>query len=706
MDACEDAQASEVEAVYADADLSGEGIDAESSIRHETKLRAGNNYFDHPNLPNLKNHNMNEVPPKLHFQLGGKKELNKLLNAGILAAEILEENQQQPQHPQENHNETALDEESMNQGERLPGQRKKPEGNNANPQNIENSHSMHQKHSQNGPYSRPGYGPIRRYPAHMVERRPINHMKRPLGTFVIPQPAPLMNHYKPHAAPLMTRGQNNNGQNSHLKPVLVLGQPMDIKPHIPPPYYKGSQGRVPFPDHVPQGYIRRPERPFNSMLTAASNPHQTVKKIPVEHHGKGNKEPEVKFSAPINSHEVIPKDAIKPAENKGFLPQTVIVESGFRPINTNRKSGVRGEHRPERISEQRRRADIISEIDEAIEGDALLINSRYEEPIRSFEPMFIPSPRDDMAEIVPMKVETVQQQQKQLQMQMKLQHMQEHKHNNRPHEVNAEEMDDEEGAVENDEEVDDEKQNHDGVMQEQEHEQEQDDMEEDVEDESPNYPKISTRDASRKSSSTGDVEQMADMNFESGEDKMAEAASRMDAYYLPPDNKAMAENNDKYDMQIPEGAVVTYDGKAVLDTTLINSAPPDDVNELVLPGLTTKTEQLRNTPQFGPFKGEMPPLSLSAFVPPDNLPQLKPALNRYRSSVPVTEYSNPLTSLNTVVGASGPISTKLTLLKAGNRRRREVRHQEYIMGSGHDRILPSLSIVLIVLTVVGVIRRM
>lgn len=671
LDSCEDAQASEVEAVYAEAD---EGIDAEPSIRHETKVRAGN-HFDHPAGPNLKNHNMNEVPPKLHFQLGGKKELNKLLNAGILAAEILEE--------QMHHNQTALDEESMNEGERMPGavpsylaDIKIPTVHSVQ-HNPESGLPMFLKHPKNGQYLRPAQAPMRRYPTIVIEKRPMIHSKRPMRPFMIPQPASLMNHYKPHAAPLRTQPSQNHGHSQPLKPVLVLGQPTDIKPH--PPHYKGSHGRVPFPDHIPQGYIKRPDRPYNSMLTAASN--SQPKRVPAEpHHSK--KEAPVKFSGPIHSHEVVSKTTIKPAENKGFLPQTVIVESGFRPI-TNRKPGDR---RPERKSEQRRRADIITEIDEAIEGDALLINHNRDEPIRSFEPMFIPSPRDDMAGLIPApeKVETVQQQQKQLQMQQKLQHMQEHMH------MAEEEMGDEDEHEDDDEEEEEEEEERDGEA----HEEMEDDND------SPNYPKIANREST---SDAAEDELPSNMNVESTEDGMAEAASRMDAYYLPPDNKVLRKNAEK-DMTFPEGSVVTYDGKAVLDTSLINSAPPDDINELVQPGLTTKTEQLRNTPQFGPFKGEMPPLTVSAFTPPDNLPQLKPELNRFRSTGPVTEYSNPLTSSNIVV-TPGSISTKLTLLKASSRRRREVHREQFNPSSGEGKILPSVSTLLISLMALEVLRR-
>lgn len=663
LDACEaEAQASDRDEVYVDAegDTSGEGIDAEPSIRHETKVRAGNNYLDnHPNAENLKNHNMNEVPPKVKFQVGGQKELNKLIAPGLQPAPVFEDHSSV-------YNET-LDEESMNVGERLPN---RPVAD----IRIPNVHSVQHnadtglplflKHPPNGQYLRPAKVPLRRYPSHLIERRPMVVPKRTLRPFVIPQPAVLMNHYKPHAAPLMNRPANPGPPpGGPKKPVLVLGQSTEIQSQGqsgPPPqhHYKGPPpGRVPFPDHIPQGYMKRPERPYPAMLSSASNT-QAVRRIPIEHRGKPpppQQEGQPKFSLPINSKEVEPKTTIRPAENTGFKPQTVIVESGFRPIS-NRKQGNR---RPERISEQRRRADIISEIDEAIEGDALLINSHHDEPNRSFEPMFIPSPRDDMVAAV---VQVPEQKMKG------------------------------ELRVQEDKE-DDQTEDDDGVEEDEREQGEMDgggEEEEDDDDESPNYPKI-IRDASRESPII--EEQLVNMDFESGEDKMAVAANRMDTYYLPPDNNKMKPNRDM--SSIPVGAVVTYDGKAVLDTSLINSAPPNDINELIQPG---KTEQLRNTPQFGPFKGEMPPLSEIKSQNPLPLPQLKPSsLNSFRNSIPVTEYSNPLTNGNTVVGGGpksvpGSISTKLTLLKASERKRREVISEE-LNTSGYEKVVPSVALI-------------
>lgn len=134
------------------------------------------------------------------------------------------------------------------------------------------------------------------------------------------------------------------------------------------------------------------------------------------------------------------------------------------------------------------------------------------------------------------------------------------------------------------------------------------------------------------------------------EEVTAAAAEHLDIYYLPPDTKKRPGFSSS---SVPDGAVVTYDGKAVLDTSLINISPPRLPFNNDRPKGISKTEQLVRTPQFAPFKGEMPP------PVPDFLPKDAPQNNlKYKSQQkPITEYSNPLTN------SSNPISTKLTLLK-------------------------------------------
>lgn len=646
MDECEETLASELDEVYADPDSDNdEGIDAEPSIRHETKIQPAENYFFSSDRELLKNHNMNGVPPKLNIQLHGSGEMNKLISSGIRAAEELEK------QVRATSNLSSLNLDEMNQGEQIPELSqssvdiKIPNSHNVQA-NPDSGFPLYVKPGQNGQYLRPAKVPMRRYPSQIVERRPMSN--RPPRPFILPQPSMLVNHYKQYSGPPNSGPGNSRPYRKKLnKPIMILGEPEGIKqysfrpqsynidpaemknyspkqyqhhhgdhlemnnypsrPHLhheePPQETKNYPPRhnefankfplrqppqsVPFPDHIPNGYMKKPDKP---VVYPHHQKPPVQKVIPL-------KEPENAYSNVHYSESVDQPEGgrqhptFRPASNTGFKPHSVIVESGFRPIVNRRNEGEeenRSEHQS-RNDQQRRRSDIdiISEIDEAIESDALMINS--EEPNRSFEPMFIPSPRDDVTAGKNNKTKTKNEEEQQTNKQK------------------------------------------------------------------PGIKKRKPID-------------LGDMDFEDGEDKMAVAAERLDTFYLPPDNRKPPPSNDNY----PEGTVVTYDGKAVLDTSLINSAPMNDLNLVYHSGLTKTEHLVRNTPQFGPFKGEIPP-PISDFVSPDSLPQLK----SYRHQAPVTEYSNPI-ELPVPMRKSGtPISTRLTLLKsdprAAARKRREVK---------------------------------
>lgn len=142
----------------------------------------------------------------------------------------------------------------------------------------------------------------------------------------------------------------------------------------------------------------------------------------------------------------------------------------------------------------------------------------------------------------------------------------------------------------------------------------------------------------------------------------AASAERLDIYYLPPDPKKRPIITPVVKTDGP--VVVTYDGKPVLDPSLANGAPSnldssdEDVHRTIL-GIS-KTEQLiRSTPQFAPFRGEIPP------PVPDVIPSDAPQLSKrgQQSHRPITEYSNPL---SVELNDTKPISTKLTLLKSNS----------------------------------------
>ncbi|XP_055594127.1 protein Skeletor, isoforms B/C [Uranotaenia lowii] len=179
---------------------------------------------------------------------------------------------------------------------------------------------------------------------------------------------------------------------------------------------------------------------------------------------------------------------------------------------------------------------------------------------------------------------------------------------------------------------------------------------------------------------TGDLKEM---NVENGEDKMAMADERVDAYYLPPATQKVMK-------VYPEGSVVSYDGKAVLDVSLLNS--PSSVRQEAVKS-ASKTEQLvRETPQFGPFRGDVPPIF--DYKAPDSSPIYG---SRGSSAVqpPVSEYANPLvpggiTQQESKDIGGKPISTKLSIVKSSeegreqSRKRREAHHHPDHQGDNHD----------------------
>jgi hypothetical protein len=208
---------------------------------------------------------------------------------------------------------------------------------------------------------------------------------------------------------------------------------------------------------------------------------------------------------------------IEDVRNTGFKPDSIVVESGFKPIHRNEND------ENIRVSE-RRRDDFVSDIDEAIESDALLIKNNDEPQSALFEPMFIPSPLDSIA-LAQTQLNT--------------------------------------NATSN------------------------------------------------------------EMVYEDGDDKFAEANERQDYYYLPPDSKKL----------------IAFDGSLLsTDVTKINR------NDYA--GLSTKAQQLVKTPQFGPFRGE---------IPKDLILQL----SGNSADSTISEYTDP-----TTIKEKSPISTKLSVVKS------------------------------------------
>ncbi|XP_058466228.1 protein Skeletor, isoforms B/C [Malaya genurostris] len=559
-DSCDIGAASEIDEVYVEPN--DEGINAEPSIRHESKLLPSDTFLQqHENFIQqnekdlIKNHKMNTEQPKddSKLDLENDPEMTKIIEEGIRAAEDLEaklKNNQTYGNYSAN-NPPPLQSEIVHSGKPILSSSGIP---------------VYLRPPNSGPMFRPVKLPMRRPIA--VERRPI--AGRPNRPYNIPQPSMIISHYQKPMSPLMRPFMAKPKlPMKAIAPILLLGEPTEIKPFrkVPPPQpmemmiikpTKTVPYMVPeMSPHLSMGLKMAEQNPITLPVRYTRRP---IMKEPL------NIKP--MFKVPYDIHEN--KTPVDPQPSTGFEPSSVVVESGFKPIYRRT-----GEINAEFDDQMRHHGNTIQrrqdyDIDEAIESDALMIGSG--EPQRqAFEPMFIPSPLDSMA------------------------------------------------MAQKSSEV--------GVLRESDGKHEH---------------------------LSGDLKQM---NVEVGEDKMAMADDRVDSFYLPPETQNVVKI-------YPEGTVVSYDGKAVLDVSLLNS-PSNVRQEAVKP--VSKTEQfIRDNPQFGPFRGDIPPIS--DYVAPD----LHPIYGMHGANPvqpPVSEYANPLVpgGINAQDSSKDlsvkPISTKLSIIK-------------------------------------------
>ncbi|KAJ8942165.1 hypothetical protein NQ318_002555 [Aromia moschata] len=166
------------------------------------------------------------------------------------------------------------------------------------------------------------------------------------------------------------------------------------------------------------------------------------------------------------------------------------------------------------------------------------------------------------------------------------------------------------------------------------------------------------------------------------EEPIAEAAERVETYYLPPpDSKQRPvdivrkpsnidfESPDTSNLNIasPPDVVVTYDGKKVSGQSL--TAKLSDRSTILDQRVSKAAEFIKAMPQFGKFKGELPPLNPS-FID-KNAPQL-----RAKSGVLNRELDTPLPSSPSYLpqGSTRLSRVKKSLEIFGNRNKREAHH--------------------------------
>lgn len=476
VDSCDlQTQASNREEIYIDAE-------AEPSIQHETKLFPSENFLQQHEKDLIKHHNMNGGSPKTSADLTKNEDFNKFITEGIKAAEALEETilrEKQVNITKSQSTLTGEKEHREDERDLLAAIAKIPQV------DMKQTHRLPPKRTQYSPSGLPVFlrppqnvhfplynsKHLPRIPIAM-ERRPVH--RRPVGPPLLPQQSIMINHYRKPSFGQPPIGVRNfmkpkmpSKPLKHMTPVLLLGEPTEIKSQ----YKKTSDVVIGKPSKTqinvsPVFLVKNHREPSHSSRPNIKNNEN----IPAR---SSFKDPfDIKTeSIPIREHS-----------NTGFKAETIIVESGFRPIRREDslvQENFSDENEPKplnfgRQSISRRSDDFDDEYDS---------ESKHEEPRSSFfEPMFIPSPMDSVA--LPLV-------------------------NKSDHELDY---------------------------------------------------------------------------------MVSEASNREDIFYLPPNES--------------KRSVVSYDAKAILDTSLLNDPLPSK-NDFVK--LSSKTKQfIKDTPQFAPFKGEIP----------------------------------------------------------------------------------------------------
>ncbi|CAG5017256.1 unnamed protein product [Parnassius apollo] len=226
---------------------------------------------------------------------------------------------------------------------------------------------------------------------------------------------------------------------------------------------------------------------------------------------------------------------LRPAVNTGFKPDSIVIESGFKPII--REPLMAGEDRIADFgvenANRREDTDVAEDYEESpqyISNHAYPVQIPSDKITETFEPMFIPSPPDHLLttndrtkEIFPTN----------------------HAKEDRPHPV---------------------------------------------------YLKTESELNALFGKKNMDKNLSSDLAMES---------DRVSPQYLPPDPKFPKEHPQKLSL---EQTFTTYDGKTISAATLTSLPDINKVNlKLFSSKLPANTELLLKMPQFGPYKGEIPP---------------------------------------------------------------------------------------------------
>lgn len=226
---------------------------------------------------------------------------------------------------------------------------------------------------------------------------------------------------------------------------------------------------------------------------------------------------------------------LAPAINTGFKPDSIVIESGFKPIIREPLMASEDRIADSEVNNANRRedTDVIEDYEESpqyISNHAHPVQISSDKITETFEPMFIPSPPDHL---IPTNDRTKEIFPKN------------HAKEDRPHPVYV-----------------------------------------------------------KSDSELNALFGKKNMNKDLSSDLIMES-DRISPQYLPPDPKLPKEHSQKLSA---DQTFTTYDGKTISAATLTSLPDINKVNsKLFSSKLPANTELLLKMPQFGPFKGEIPP---------------------------------------------------------------------------------------------------
>nr|BAM17979.1 unknown unsecreted protein [Papilio xuthus] len=305
-------------------------------------------------------------------------------------------------------------------------------------------------------------------------------------------------------------------------------QLFSVKPQGPGQIIFGTPVENPVP--LDQEMMQTKEQSTNSQYIPDVHPTPTQHIITYK---EPQQQDEIKSSDFIG--QSTESSTLAPAINTGFKPDSIVIESGFKPII--REPLMAGEDRiaDSEVSNIHRRedTDVLEDYEDSpqyITNQALPLQIPSDKLTETFEPMFIPSPPDHLLstnvttkEIFPKN----------------------HAKEDRPHPV---------------------------------------------------YVKTE--------SELNALFGKKNMNKNLSSDLVMES-DRVSPQYLPPDPKLPKEHSQKLSV---EQTFTTYDGKTISAASLTSLPDINKVNtKLFSSKLPANTELLLKMPQFGPFKGEIPP---------------------------------------------------------------------------------------------------